>query len=376
MFDFRMLTHLGARAFSLNRNSLRYPTPRRVINVLITLPLFLMLIVINRFFMMVDHLLFPGFNNMTLNRCVFITGVPRSATTYAYHLLAGDTVNFTCFRMWELLFAPSITQKYLLAGVLAIDRRIGRPLYRLSLMWDRAFLTPIARLHDTGLSKPEEDEILLLHAFASVYLIFFFPGVPAIEPYLFFDDAVPVAKRNKIMLYYKRCVQRHVYFHDRDENKYFLSKNPSFVSKTSSLAKTFQNARLIYMLRSPEKTIPSTINLNRNIYAIFSGTGESEVLSSHTRDIVVQWYKMADRSIRDHWKDTSITIPFQKITRAPEDTLSALYTFLQLNLEAGIQRTKQADGKQISQQTYARYNDAEMIRQLDFIFQGPFNKEL
>ena len=127
---------------------------------------------------------------MKITNAVFITGVPRSATTYLYNSLAKDKRNFTYFKLWEILFAPSIIQKHIVSWILKVDRLIGRPLYRTSLLYDRIFLARIARLHETGLSKPEEDEMLLLYTFTSVYLAYFFPDLPALDPYMFFDEDI------------------------------------------------------------------------------------------------------------------------------------------------------------------------------------------
>jgi omega-hydroxy-beta-dihydromenaquinone-9 sulfotransferase len=331
--------------------------------------------------MALDHVIFPSFGKMKVRNPVLITGVPRSATTYLYKLLAGDRDNFTCFKLWELLFAPSIIQKHILSLIIKVDRWIGRPLYRTSHLFDRIFLARIARLHEISLSNPEEDEILLIHAFASVYLSYFFPDVLALEPHHFFDEDLSNTKRNEIMHYYKKCIQRHVYFYDRDEKKHFLSKNPSFISKTTSLAKTFENARLIYMLRSPLKTIPSTISLNKNIYSIFSGRLDSNPLSAKTKETIIRWYKMADRSMLTHWQHRSKTIPFRKVTSDPATILSDIYTFLKLtpgtSIHQLIEVERKSSLKRMTTHDYQSVEGEDIIkRKLDFIFDGPFRDDI
>jgi omega-hydroxy-beta-dihydromenaquinone-9 sulfotransferase len=381
MFDFPLAFNLMLHAFSFKKGSLRYPTPKRLFNVLITLPLFFLLVLMNRILMAMDHILFPSFKKLAINKAVFITGVPRSATTYQLSLLAKDRDHFTCFKLWEIFFAPSIIQKYFFGWILKIDRLVGRPLYRMSTWYDKIALGKIARLHDTGLSSPEEDEMLLIHAFASVFLIFCFPEVPEAERYIFFDEMVPAAKRKKIMHFYKKCVQRHVYYHSRDEKKIFLSKNPSFISKTTSLAETFPQAKLIYMLRSPLRTIPSTINLNNNLYSFFSGEINANPLEDKTKEIVVQWYKMADHSIAAHWQNRNLTMPFGKITKKPAEALSEIYTFLKLTPgKEMLQLMKIEEQKSLRHATTHQYNgagrDENLMHQLEFIFQGPYRDEL
>ncbi|MEO8711716.1 MAG: sulfotransferase [Parafilimonas sp.] len=383
MFDFFLAVNLITHTFSLKKESPRFPTGKRILSALLILPFFFILIIVNRFFMLLDWIFFPGFRKMKIKKAAFLTGVPRSATTYLFNILAQDKEHFTCFKLWEILFAPSIIQKYILSGIFKTDRLIGRPLYHFSLLLDKIFLGRIAKLHEISFSKPEEDEMLLLYAFGSMYLTFFFPGVKAIDPHLFFDTELSAKKKKKLMLFYKCCVQRHVFFFDKKEEKFFLSKNPCFISKIVSIAETFPTAILIYMLRSPLKTIPSTISLNANIYSVFSGKKKENPLFAKTTEVIIQWYKITDDSIEKHWQNRSIVVPFKKITNQPEATIHTLYAFLKLKpgakmnsllkIEQGNCRTYQTNHK------YNSKNDAlekEICLELNFILNGKYKNEI
>ena len=133
------------------------------------------------------------------------------------------------------------------------------------------------------------------------------------------------------MLFYKRCVQRHCFVFNRNGQKYFLSKNPCFISKIASVGETFPQASLVYMLRSPFKTIPSTLSLNSNVYSLFSGIKYEIPLSEKTTRAIIRWYQMAERSIEKYWKHRFITVPFRKITSQPEQTVKGVYGFLRLS---------------------------------------------
>ncbi len=333
--------------------------------------------------MLLDWVIFPGFRKIKLKKTAFIISVARSATTYLFNLLAQDRKHFTCFKLWEILFAPSVIQKYILLGILKLDRAVGRPLYRFSLLLDRLFLGKISRLHEISLSKPEEDEMLLIYAFGSMYLAFFFPGVPALDPHLFFDEDLSPAKRKKLMLFYKRCVQRHMYVFDRKDEKFFLSKNPGFVSKTATIAETFPEAMLIYMLRSPLKTIPSTISLNLNVYSVFSGRKKENPLARKTTESIIRWYTMADDSIKKNWQNRNIIIPFKKITRQPEITIKGIYDFLKIIPgQEIIQLLKKEQENSANYKSGHTYNykpgefEEEICLRLDFVLQGEYRDEI
>jgi hypothetical protein len=333
--------------------------------------------------MFLDWIFFPGFRKVKLKKNVFITGVPRSATTYLLNILAEDKKNFTCFKLWEIIFAPSIIQKYIFLGLIWIDRKIGRPLYRISLLSDRIFIGKISKIHETGLAKPEEDELLLLYAFGSMFFTFFFPEVKALDAHFFFDEDLPQRKREKLMLFYKRCVQRHVFVFDRKEEKQFLSKNPCFISKTVSLSKTFPDAKLIYMLRSPFKTIPSTISLNANLYSIFGWKKKENPIAIETRDLIIRWYKMADASIKNNWEGRNVIVPFKRITQQPRNTVNEIYDFLKIIPGEEIEKLLVKEDERVSKYKSAHQykkpegmNDEEISKELDFIVNGIYKDEI
>lgn len=383
MFDISLALNLTAHTFSFKKDSLRFPTPRRIFSVFFALPFFLVLIIINRIFMLLDWVIFPGFRKIEVKKSCFIIGVARSATTYLYNILAKDKEHFTCFKLWEILFAPSIIQKYFLSGLLKSDRFIGNPLYKLSLLLDKLFLGKIARLHEISFSNPEEDEMLLIYAFSSMYLSYFYPDVPALNQHLFFDESIPPKKRKQIMLFYKRCVQRHIYVYDRKEEKIFLSKNPAFVSKTATIAETFPEANLLYMLRSPFKTIPSTISLNANVYALFSGKKKETPLAAKTTEAIIKWYKMANDSLLKNWRHRNMVVPFKKITGQPEATIKTIYQFLKIIPGQKIGQLLKAEEENSrnykSEHQYDNKSglpDETILSHLDLVINGKYGNEI
>lgn len=363
-----MFFRLLMRTFSLRRNSLRFPVPRRLVAGILVLPVFLIQILLNRAFMFLDWIFFPHFTRVKIERPTFIIGVPRSATTYLLETMASDNRHFTCFKLWEILFAPSILQKYFWKGIIYVDRLIGRPLYRFSKVYDRVVLGTITKIHRTGMTHAEEDEMLLLYCFSSMYLTFFFPDVKATDELIFFDTTFPEKKRKRVMKFYRRCVQRHLFVFGKNGQKRFLSKNPCFISKIQSVANEFSDAQLLYMLRSPDRTIPSTISMNSNIYALLANGKQAHTMHDRTRDAVIRWYKHADLSLRSHWEGRHLVVHFRSITKEPEKTLTDIYAFLDLRPDAEmIQLMQKEQEKVATYSTEHKYNvkvgvDEELIR--------------
>lgn len=337
MFQFRLLFRVLGGAFTLQKGHLRFPTWKRLGAVLFFFPLYLLGILGNGLFLLLDELFFPAYRRQSVERAVFIIAIPRSATTFLFHQLAADSRHFTCFRTWELVFAPSICQKYLFRGLIVLDRKMGRPLYRLSLQFDRWVFGAFRGIHDMGLTKPEEDEGLFLQVFAASYLSFFFPDHPALDPYLLFDRQLPASTQRSLLAFYQRCLQRHNYVFNRKETRYFLSKNPTFVPKMAAIGRQFPQAKLLYPLRSPLSTIPATISLNAHIYAAFTQLKESSPLQERTRDMLLDWYEMAETALNGVWKNRHRVLPFREIVQQPDLCLQQIYDWLELEVTMGTQ---------------------------------------
>ena len=163
--------------FSFNKRSLRFISGKRLVKVLIYYPLFTVLFVINRMFLLLDEIFFPFYRRTSVSNAVFIIGIPRSATTFLFTEMTSHNRNFHSFKLWELLFAPSIIQKYFLLTVIGIDRLLGRPLLRLSFKIDNLLFGRLKGIHTMGFSLPEEDEVLFLYNLTSLYFWYFFPDI-------------------------------------------------------------------------------------------------------------------------------------------------------------------------------------------------------
>lgn len=331
MPDFILIIRLVSTIFIFDKKSLHYPSRKRILFVLLVSPILTLIIIINQLFLLLDNLFFLPFRWIKIKKSAFIVGVPRSATTFLLELLSRDN-NFTSFKLWEIIFAPSILQKLLALILIRIDRQIGRPLYKLSKWIDRIVVSSkFKHIHNLELALPEEDEPLMIYDFSSLYLYYLFPEAKAIQPYLFFDEEIPPKKRKRIMKFYYRCVQRHQFVFNRNGEKIFLSKNPAFVSKIHSLNDTFDNCNIIYMLRSPLKTIPSTISLNEHIFNAFSNVENDEERNKESRETIIKWYKMSLEALSKIPSSRKKTVLFKRFIENPSNELKELYQVLNLN---------------------------------------------
>ncbi|MEN8250062.1 MAG: sulfotransferase [Bacteroidota bacterium] len=290
-------------------------------------------ILFSRVCLLLDEIFFPGYRKTTIDKAAFIIGIPRSGTTFLFHSLARDIDNFHSFKLWELVFAPSILQKKILGILYLLDKKLGGHMARKIKKLDRIIFGDFRGIHNIGINKPEEDEALFIYNFSSAYFAYIFPEVKFMDKYLNFDKQLPENVKKRNVKFYYRLVQRHKYCFDPENNKYFLSKNPAFVSKISTVANQFSRAKFIIPNRSPLETIPSTISLNAHIYKAFCHMPTEYPLVEKTRDQVIKWHDHLKVVIENDLSNRALIIDFKNIVNKPGETILNCYNYLNITAD-------------------------------------------
>eukprot|EP00600_Ochromonadales_sp_CCMP1393_P018245 CAMPEP_0175027034 /NCGR_PEP_ID=MMETSP0005-20121125/18112_1 /TAXON_ID=420556 /ORGANISM="Ochromonas sp., Strain CCMP1393" /LENGTH=281 /DNA_ID=CAMNT_0016286281 /DNA_START=126 /DNA_END=968 /DNA_ORIENTATION=- len=143
-------------------------------------------------------------------------------------------------------------------------------------------------VHPIGLMQAEEDEWVMVHIGCAQLILFFFPmGGAVISDIMTFDYTAPTAERESsgmdpvakrdIFGFYRQCVQRHLYFHQKlcstslGKNKLiFVSKNPIFTLRIPTIYDVFPDARVVCLLRNPVQSIPSMISYLSKVWHTFA----------------------------------------------------------------------------------------------------------
>jgi hypothetical protein len=306
--NLKLFYRLLLSLFSFRKGNMRYPNLRRICAVSFIIPMYIVLLVVNRVFLLLDYVFFPSFLNTAVKAPVFIVSAPRSGATFLFHALSKRD-DFTSFCLWEMIFAPSITQKYIFLFLAEVDKMFGQPLYWFVQCIDNKVLSKNP-LHRIGLLLPEEDEALLLWDINSIFLYFMNPDSNFMDAYLEFDYKVPEPLRRKIMKGYRRYIQRHNFVHNPDNSKRFLSKNPVLMCKLRSLYAEFPDSRVINLNRSPDKTIPSAIALNDMFYKMITSQKPPLRMVRKKKGMLVKWYQMAEDALNREYLTQHLKIDF------------------------------------------------------------------
>lgn len=299
-------------------------TARRFRVMAVFLPILFLGQLIHWIGFLLDEVFFRGYRKVAINDPVFIVGIPRSGTTLLHRVMARDTERFTSFKLWEMLIAPSITERTFWMTIGRIDQVCGGSGRRLLVTLDRRIFRRLSEIHKMSLFDYDEDDMVLTPVFASVYLFFPFPFREELWWLIRFDEDTPHADKERIMRFYKACVQRHLYFHG--PGKRFLSKNPAFSSKVDALRTHFPDARLVCNMRSPYETIPSLLSALYVAWDMFDNDLKGDDFRDCVLELAGHWYRHPINRSRDWPEDHFTFINYDELRHDLKGTVTGLYT--------------------------------------------------
>lgn len=292
------------------------------------LPFFMVVEIVNWLSILADEIFFPSYKKIIVSSPLYITGMPRTATTFLHNIINLDTERFTTMKLWEIAFAPSVCQKLFWIFIKKLDDKVNGPLAKIAKYFEDRILKGFDHFHPLSLFNIEEDEYLLIHNFSSGLLIFFLPILKLTHVSSSVEKKKLIQKPR--LRFYHKCIKKHVYVFGK--NKTYLAKSPTHILRHHSLKKVFPNLRMIYLLRTPHKSIPSTISLFQNFNTIFHS-------QLHGKDIVNKTLLLADTSFqysmelnKQENSPTFIILKFEEFVKNPELVISNLYNFFHLDI--------------------------------------------
>ena len=269
---------------------------------------------------LLDEIFFPGYRRQPVEKPLFIVSPFRSGSTFVHRALARDP-GFTTMKMGHIYLMPSITQRRVFGLLARLDAIFGGLCERFLRRLDARTLRRL-KLHPFSLFDPEEDEHLLLYAWSTLLAGFVFPYLGEIPQYQYFDSAIPHAERQRIMAFYKACIQRHLY---ATGGRFYLAKNPLLSAKIESLLEMFPDARIVYLVRNPLEAVPSTVSLFHYAWWLFS---QPPVRFPHAEEILEStnyWYEHPLEIIDRDRSGRCMIVRYEDLVRRPDQVLSRIY---------------------------------------------------
>lgn len=231
--------------------------PLRLILLAAILPLLFIYLIYSWMGYFFDEIFFRAYRTINIKSPVFVLGIPRSGTTFIHRTLAQDT-QYTTFKTWECLFAPSIFHRKFFLAISWIDNKVGAPLHKLIDYIEQRLFSRMVDIHKVSLNDAEEDYFVFLPILHFFLLVLLYPNDKTLWRMAAFEHDFSESRKRLLLNYYYRNIQKHMYVFGQE--KIFLSKNASFAAMADALKNQFPDANIFYCSRNPVEALSSQIS--------------------------------------------------------------------------------------------------------------------
>jgi hypothetical protein len=322
-FNLKQYLKSAYLALSRGKSDRKHLTLRQIAWFIFFYTLFPLLELVTWTCFLLDDVFFRRYRSQEIEAPVFIVGNPRSGTTFLQRLLAQDDENFTWMQTWEILLAPSITQRKVIEALGRLDRWLGSPVRRWidarQQRWQRQ-----NTLHKITLEAPEEDAYLLLHIWSTIMVQLYSGILDGLDTWARFDTAMPEREKRRVMTFYTKCLQRHQYARDGG-NRHYLAKNPTFSPMIDALYESFPDAKIIYLARNPLDVIPSFASMLKFEWKAMGNSFDGRSDFHLIVDMLDHWYTYPLERLSRAPAPSYIVVNFEDMIEAPDETVETIY---------------------------------------------------
>lgn len=250
----------------------------------------------------------PAILEQTIDRPIFITGLPRSGSTFLHNLLAQDRSN-NIARAWETIY-PTPAPK---SRARNNDRRLRKVNRQLAIFGKLA--PEFQSLHPFTAYSPQECTEITAHVFRSLR----FDTTHVVPTYRrWMDDAGHAAAYR-----FHRRFLKHLQY--RNGPGRWILKSPDHVFALDALHDVYPDARFIFTHRHPREVLPSVAKLTDVLRRPFTRRVDRSEIG---RQVGERWAKGAARLVTEGARaapDRVVHLKFGDVTRNPCDSVAAVY---------------------------------------------------
>ena len=252
----------------------------------------------------------PDILAQPIARPIFISGLPRSGTTFLHSLLAEDPGNLVP-RVWQLIqpYPPRNSG----SGPDRRARRVGRQLRLFG------FLAPdFRRMHPIDADSPQECSEITAHVFASLRFDTTY-RIPSYRRWL--DEAGHL----EAYRFHKRFLQ-HLQHQTADGGRWVL-KCPDHVFALDAIRAVYPDARLVFVHRDPLAVLLSVARLTETLRRPFTrGIDKAEIGRQDSDRWLAATELMISAAQEQRFAEPIFHVQYLDLVRDPVGTAAALYS--------------------------------------------------
>ncbi len=309
--------------------------------------------------LLLDHVLFPRLRRTQLDKPIVIVGNPRSGTTFLHRFLDDCGIG-SGMELWQIV-CPALSMQVLLRPFRGL---IGR--FSPTRFYSQA-------IHETSLQHVETDDALfLLHCADGILPYCYFFAFDEEDHSQRLNPGNQRANRRDFR-WLRRVWRRH---RAAQPDLSTLAKLFSLGPRLPAFLDEFPDARIVYLIRDPLSTIPSSLRLATTLLdARFGFWSLPETVRRRYLDRVYRGLVNLYRGFYDDWSAGRLehrrvfVCPYDRLINDFEPLVRELLDFLEVPLDTEILertvRTAQQQRTRVSQHHYelARFGfDEQRIR--------------
>ena len=246
---------------------------------------------------------------------VFVTGLPRSGTTFLFNMLSLDS-NHRSPKYWEIMhplpLAKNDKQKWLR------QRKIN-----MQLKLARMIIPKLRAMHHIRAETPEECMLIAtINIRSIVYLCM--ADVPEYAEYL------KTCSFKSVFMWHRRFFQM---LELTGRPKRWLLKDPSHIGHIPEILETYPNAKFINIHRDPSESIGSFCSLTKNVRLGFT----DKVDNKRIGNMVVDFWKHKLYEGMKHKKSLDenqiANISYEEFIEDPISIIKTAYTRIGLDMD-------------------------------------------
>lgn len=323
----------------------------------------------------IDEVVFSGYRRVTISKPVFISGIPRSGTTFVHRLLNSNSAHFSSFSTWEAVLAPSITERWIISKLLGLDKCLGAPIGRLLQTISNRILRKTDNVHPIRLDASEEDYLSLLPIGGCFIAILLLPSSPTIWKLAKLHQ---LKQRDRLILldFYHRSLQRHLWFHG--QNKVLLSKNAAFATWLPYLFERYPDARFLICIRPPQHALYSNLSSLKSTLSALRNEAAAPTIARELATVFQEGFSSLKTFVEAAPRQHLALLDQPTLRRQPLEHLQPALRQLRLDLDRPLEAVLHRDKEQQPSQgkhLHQWFEDAPIPA--DFISQtSPFYEQM
>ncbi|HEY1506864.1 MAG TPA: sulfotransferase [Stellaceae bacterium] len=252
----------------------------------------------------------------TIEQPIFVTGLPRSGTTFLHNLLIEDSANAVP-RCWQTIH-PWI------AGDAAGEARSIRQVNRQLRMF-RCLAPDFGAMHPITATAPQECSEITAHVFSSLR----FDTTHHVPSYRAWLDS---AGHREAYRFHRRFLQ-HLASRGEAQQRWVL-KCPDHVFALDAIREVYPDARFVFVHRDPMRVLASVARLTEVLRQPFTRHLDRATVG---RQVCDRWVDGAERVVaacNTLPKDHVVHIRYRELTGDPVGTVARLYAKFGLPFDA------------------------------------------